>query len=280
MRAWVQLITAVVWNPFFDHFINGRLYRGSFKQICIPALNCYSCPGAAGACPLGSLQTILADPFYNWSLYVLGWLVLFGSLMGRWICGWICPFGMLQEWLYRIPLFKLKLPRWMRWIKYAVLAVFVILIPVLWVDAVGLGESAFCKYICPAGTLEAGIPLLMINPGLRAALGGLFIFKAALLVLVVVTSVMVFRPFCRVLCPLGAVYGLFNPVSWYRYEFNRDRCISCTACERSCRMDIQPAQQPNSPECIRCGDCIRGCEKGALRAVFGVDSTTEQAVNE
>lgn len=279
IRTWVQLCSALVWNPVLGNFISGHIYRGKLKQICIPALNCYSCPGAVGACPLGSLQTVLADPFYNWSFYVLGWLVLFGSMLGRWICGWVCPFGMIQEWLHRVPFLKLTLPTWMRWVKYAVLVIFVIYLPVAGAMTMGLGVPAFCKYICPAGTLEAGIPLLSLVPGLRSAIGSLFALKLSILLVVVVASLMVFRPFCRVLCPLGAIYGLFNPVSWYRYECNRDLCAGCGSCAAVCKMSVDPAASPNSAECIRCGDCLPACPQGALR-VSGLYSTTETAANE
>ena len=280
MRAWVQLISVFIWNPLMGNFISGHIYRGKLKQICIPALNCYSCPGAIGSCPLGSLQTVLADPFYNWSFYVVGWLVVFGSFLGRWICGWICPFGMLQEWLYKAPFVKLALPQWMRWSKYLILLVFVIWIPLAGARTLGLGVPAFCKYICPAGTLEAGLPLVGLVPGLQAAVGSLFVLKMTILFAVIVVSFMIFRPFCRVLCPLGAIYGLFNRVSWYHYKCNRELCAGCGTCANQCRMNVDPVREANSPECIRCGDCLQKCPQGALSAVYGFNSKTEAIGNE
>ncbi len=280
LRGWVQLFSAVVWNPMLGNFISGHIYRGKLKQICIPALNCYSCPGAIGSCPLGSLQTVLADPFYNFSFYVIGYLLVFGSILGRWICGWVCPFGMIQEWLHRVPFPKMLLPRWMGGVKYGILAVFVLYLPMAGAKSLGLGEPAFCKYICPAGTLEAGLPLLGLVPGLRSALGSLFALKLFILLLVVVVSFMIFRPFCRVLCPLGAIYGLFNPVSWYRYQCAREACTGCGSCAAVCKMGVNPAIRPNSPECIRCGDCLRSCPQGALSSKYGINSTTEAAAAE
>jgi len=229
---------------------------------------------------LGSLQTVLAEPFYIWSFYALGWLVLFGAFLGRWICGWVCPFGMIQEWLYKVPTVKLHLPPWMRWVKYLILLVFVICIPVAGARTFGLGVPAFCKYICPAGTLEAGVPLVSLVPGLRDAIGSLFLLKVGLLFAVIIFSFMIFRPFCRVLCPLGAIYGLFNPVSWYNYKYNQKLCSNCGTCANRCRMNIDPACEPNSPECIRCGDCIKNCPKGALSAVWGFNSCNEAVGNE
>ncbi len=280
VRAWVQVASTVAWNPLAGNFISGQIYRGKLKQICIPALNCYSCPGAVGSCPLGSLQTVLADPFYTWSFYVTGWLVIFGSLLGRWICGWVCPFGMIQEWLHRVPFLKLRLPLWMRWVKYGILGLLVIYLPLAGVQTLGLGEPTFCKYLCPAGTLEAGLPLIGLVPGLRSAAGRLFAFKLAVVLAVAVLSLMIFRPFCRVVCPLGAIYGMFNPISWYRYQCRREICVNCGSCAATCRMGVNPSQTPNSAECIRCGDCLQSCPHGALRQVFGLNSTTKAAAGE
>lgn len=275
MRRWVQLGSVFIWNPLLGNFISGNVYRGRLKQICVPALNCYSCPGAIGSCPLGSLQTVLADPFYIWSSYAAGWLVLFGALLGRWICGWVCPFGMVQEWLYRVPVVKLRLPYWLSWVKYLVLLLFVIALPVIGAHTFGLGVPAFCKYICPAGTLEAGVPLVVVVPGLRLAIGTLFLLKIAILFAVIIFSLMIFRPFCRVLCPLGAIYGLFNPLSWYNYKHNQELCSDCGTCAHHCRMEVDPARAANSPECIRCGECIGNCPNGALSAGWGFDTNNE-----
>ena len=99
--------------------------------------------------------------------------------------------------------------RGLRLLRYAILIGFVVLLPMFAVDIIGQGSPWFCKYICPSGTLTAGIPLGATNPQLRAAMGGLFLWKFALLIFLILLSVAVYRPFCRYLCPLGAVYGLF-----------------------------------------------------------------------
>ena len=101
--------------------------------------------------------------------YILGVLLLFGVTMGRTICGFLCPFGLVQELLYKIPVPKIKKNRVtqeLSKVKYVILAVFVVILPVVFKAASGLPVPAFCKYICPAGTLEGGIPLVLLDDSL------------------------------------------------------------------------------------------------------------------
>ena len=232
--------------------------------------SCYSCPGALGACPIGSLQAVLDSGKFRFSCYVFGFLMLFGALMGRFVCGWLCPFGLVQDLLHKIPLFhkKKNLPghRFLRYGKYLVLGVFVILLPMTVVGVTGMGDPWFCKYICPSGTLFGGLPLLASNPTLRAAAGWLFSWKTLLLVAIVLLSIRYYRPFCKYLCPLGALYGLFNPVSLYRLRVDQSECVHCGKCQQVCGMDIPVWEKPNSIECIRCGSCKASCPTGAIHS--------------
>lgn len=273
-RRTVQWLSTLSMNPYLVGFWQGRIYKGASKHLCVPGLNCYSCPGAIGACPLGALQVVIASSRYTISYYVIGTLLVFGTLGGRWICGWLCPFGLVQEILHKIPSPKIIIPQWMRYIKYLLLLVFVLLLPALWVNTLGMGDPTFCKYICPAGTLESGIPLLLTNPPLREAAGNLFLLKLVLLIVTILLSIIIFRPFCRVACPLGAIYGLFNPISIYRYQVDPDRCISCGKCADQCKMGSAMYQQANSPECIRCGQCSFNCPTDAISLRFEMQTKT------
>ena len=268
-RTLVQLAFAALTNGYATGFAQGKIYRGPGKLVCVPGLNCYSCPGAVGSCPLGSLQAVLTGRTHKFPFYVLGFLLLFGALFGRLVCGWLCPFGLVQDLLHKIPFVKKlrRLPgeRALRYLKYAVLVGFVIVLPLVVLDIVGQGQPWFCKYICPSGTLFAGIPLIASNPPLRAALGWLFTWKAAVLLALVLLSIVLWRPFCRYLCPLGAIYGLFNPVAVYRFRIDEDRCTDCGACKAACKLDIDVRRTPNSAECVRCGACRRACPHGAIR---------------
>ncbi|MDD3242358.1 MAG: 4Fe-4S binding protein, partial [Eubacteriales bacterium] len=236
-----------------------------------PGLNCYSCPGAVGSCPIGSLQAVLGSKKYDFAAYVLGTLLVFGVVLGRFVCGFLCPFGFVQDLLHKIPLPKRSVPRrvdrLLRWVKYAVLAA-VIALPLLLTNEFGIASPYFCKWVCPAGTLEGGIPLVALDAGLRQSVGGLFFWKLSVLVICVVASIALYRPFCKYICPLGAVYALFNRFSFYQMKLDRDKCISCGACERQCPMQVDVTRQINSAECIRCGKCKDVCPTQAITSGF------------
>lgn len=283
-RFYVQLIFTALTNGYLLGFTKGKIYQGKSKQICVPGLNCYSCPGAIGSCPIGSLQAVIGSRNYQISFYVIGFLMIVGVLMGRFVCGWLCPFGLVQDLLYKIPIFHKKryLPfeRYLRWLKYVILVVFVIGMPMLIMGIGGYGTPWFCKLICPSGTLFAGIPLVTMNSNLQQALGGLFVWKASLLIFCVVLSIKLYRPFCRYICPLGAVYGLFQRFSLYHYEIDEEKCTKCGLCQKSCDLNIVVYREPNSIECIRCGKCIKICPAGAIYTTCGAHKKNEKFVDQ
>ena len=272
LRLIVQACFAALTNGYVRGFLEGKIYSGPFKQLCVPGLNCYSCPGALGACPIGALQAVLGSRGRKFSFYVLGFLLAVGAACGRFVCGWLCPFGLFQELLHKIPfprkIKKLPGDRIMRGLKYLVLVVFVIVLPLTAVNLVGMGDPWFCKYICPSGMLFGGIPLSALDSGIRAAVGWLFAWKFLILAAVILLSLLVYRPFCRYLCPLGAIYGLFNPIAFYRIRIDEEKCTHCGACSRACPMNVPVEHSPNSPECIRCGACREACKPGALSMGF------------
>lgn len=244
------------------------MYKGEWKQFCNPGMNCYSCPAARLSCPIGAMQAVSGSMNFKMSFYVTGFVLTLGVLFGRAVCGYVCPFGLIQELLYKIPFPKRKLPKGFTWVKYMLLAVFVLFLPVVSTNALGMGAPAFCEYICPVGTLEGGLPLLAAHPELRRTIGGLFSLKACILIVTLVGCLAVCRFFCKVMCPLGAIYGILNKISVYHMEVDRDACVSCGKCSRVCPMDVDPVETPDSPECIRCGRCVADCPKQALALRF------------
>lgn len=265
-----QLTFFVLVNGYAKGFQCGQIFAGDSKKICVPVLNCYSCPGALGACPIGALQTVLGRG--RFPFYVLGLMMAFGLFLGRGICGLLCPFGLVQDLLHKLPLRKRALPsrldRWLRRVKYLVLALLVVLLPLLAALHSGIATPFFCKGLCPAGTLGGALPLLALNPSMRALAGVLFSWKLLLLLLILATSTLLPRPFCRYLCPLGAFYGFFNRVSFYQLTVDNDRCVKCGRCARVCPMGVDATREANSAECIRCGSCRTACPNGAIAQGF------------
>lgn len=274
MQAAATLLT----NVHLPNFVKGGIYQGAGKTVCVPGLNCYSCPAASGACPIGSFQAVVGSSKFNFSYYVTGTLILIGVLLGRFVCGFLCPFGWLQELLHKIPSKKLstKQLKPLRYVKYVVLLLAVVLLPALVVSDTGMGDPFFCKYVCPQGVLEGAIPLAVVNTGIRSALGRLFTWKLIILVTVVVLSVLFYRPFCKWICPLGAWYALMNKVSLLGMQVDRHRCVSCGRCARACEMDVDVTRSPDHAECIRCGKCISVCPVDAVRFRYGFSLPDKQ----
>jgi polyferredoxin len=271
-RKIIQVIAFGYSNTYLGNFITGRLYKGKWKQFCNPGMNCYSCPAARLSCPIGAMQAVSGSMNFKFSFYVVGFILTLGVLFGRAICGFICPFGLIQEGIYRIPFFKKKLWKGFTYMKYVLLVVFVLLLPIVNTNLLGMGEPAFCQYICPVGTLEGGIPLLSTHLELRQTVGFLFSLKSAILMITIIGCLVVYRFFCKVMCPLGAFYGLLNKISIYHMERNPSNCILCGKCKEECPMDIDPVKTPNSMECIRCGKCTERCPKQALVLRFQIPS--------
>ncbi|MBO6179270.1 MAG: 4Fe-4S binding protein [Selenomonadaceae bacterium] len=267
-RKFAQFASFVITNREVGNFFTGKIYKGNEKYLCAPGLNCYSCPAATLSCPLGAMQTIIGSAGSVFGFYAFGFILMFGVLCGRFICGFLCPFGLFQELLAKIPLPKKKLPQILNYVKYAVLFIFVLLLPLAGALASGIGEPAFCQYICPAGTLEAAIPLLITHSEFMDSVGVLFAVKLTVLLIVIIGCMTVYRFFCKTLCPLGALYGLLNKISFYRMGFNKQACVNCGACEKICPMGINPAKSANSTECIRCGKCVETCGVNALNMVM------------
>ena len=276
-RGWVQAGATLLSNLHLPNFLKGSLYQGAGKAVCVPGLNCYSCPAASGSCPIGALQAAVGSPQYRFSYYIVGFLLLLGMLLGRAICGFLCPFGWLQELLHKIPTkkFSSRKLKPLRYLKYGILVVMVCMLPVLAANDVGIGDPFFCKYLCPQGVLEGAIPLSLVNPSIRAALGKLFSWKLSILLTIIVLSVLFFRPFCKWLCPLGAFYALLNRMSLFRMQVDRDKCVSCGKCAKACKMDVDVTKTPNHTECIRCGMCARACPTCAVHFRYGFRTREE-----
>jgi len=273
-RRLVQLYCALLYNAHVKGFLEGEIYKSktpTTKGICVPGFNCYSCPGAVGACPLGSLQNAIGTTNKQIGFYVFGILMLYGLMLGRTICGWLCPLGLIQELLHKIPTPKLKknrVTRALSYLKYIILAVFAIGITAWYGIAHGVAVPGFCKYICPAGTFEGAI-FLLSNParaGDFSMLNILFTRKFIIMLVIGLACVFCYRSFCRFMCPLGAIYGFFSKVAVVGVKVDATRCNHCGSCVRNCGMDVRHV---GDHECIHCAKCMDVCNQKAISLKAG-----------
>ena len=146
-----------------------------------------------------------------------------------------------------------------------------------------MGKTAFCQFICPAGTLGGGIPLIATHPELRQAIGKLFSLKIFILIATITGCIFIYRFFCKAICPLGAIYGIMNKISIYHLETDQHKCINCGKCKKICKMEVNPVEKPDSAECIRCGECVQACPQKALYLGFKTynkkEAVTDKNIN-
>lgn len=268
LRRISQFIGLLGANSYFNFFKTKDIYRGELKGVCFPLLNCYACPLAISSCPIGTFQHFSAK--HKIPFYLIGYLGVISMFVGRMACGWICPFGLFQDLMWKVKIKKLTLPKYLPYIKYAVLIVLVGILPFI------TAEHWFSR-ICPWGTLEAAIPWAIWdkeiwNPNtgsmsyIRDMIGWLYGLKISVLVVFLVSVLFYKRVFCRVLCPLGAFFSIFNRFSLFRMKVD-DSCIQCNRCQKICPMDIKVYEAPNQTDCIRCLKCI-DCKSVHFETVF------------
>lgn len=267
IRMFFQIVYTIITNGYAYGFLNGKIYKGPLKYACVPGLNCYSCPGALASCPLGALQAALNERKLEVPFAVLGFFFVFGSLFGRFVCGWLCPFGLFQDLFYKIPIFHKhkQLPHHavLKYCKYVVLFGLVV-IGSAFLFTGFVKVPAFCKFLCPSGTFMGALPLMSVDEQLRSQIGGLFYWKLGVLIAIILLSVKIYRPFCQYLCPLGAIYGWFNRFCLVQIRWDEEACVLCMACKKICPVNLDPEKISTSPECIKCGKCIDACPKQCL----------------
>ena len=258
---WASLLGAELYLGFIR---TKQVYQGSLKGICLPFLSCHSCPSALFSCPVGTAQHFMT--LHRIPFTLLGYLLVLGVVGGGMVCGWLCPFGLLQELMYKIKSFKVRIPRELSGLRYFVLLFLVIAIPIV------TQETWFSK-LCPVGTIQAALPWAIWNPVIPVynepavspgSYGLLFAVKSLIVVFFLGMFIISKRPFCRTVCPLGAVLGLFNRFSLIRLEIDPENCRKCHSCARGCPVDLCVGENPNATTCVRCLNCLK-CENVRLK---------------
>jgi polyferredoxin len=228
-----------------------------FHHVCAPVFHCYACPLATFACPIGVVANFAA--LHIFPFVALGILVLLGAIFGGFICGWACPFGLLQDLAAKVSTPRIKLPDQVTYLRYFVLIGLVVLIPFYY----GEGHPLFFCSVCPAGALEAAVPNIITQAGGGEQINWPNPIRLIILVLFLIAIFFIYRPWCRLLCPLGAVFGLFNRIAVFFLKFNPQTCTECGVCRDKCNLGILPDRQANDSSCIRCLECNK-CPTQAL----------------
>jgi len=247
LRRKVQLISTVALNSSFFF---------EFKSFCLPVLNCHSCPLAIFACPIGVIGQFSA--LHMLPFFTLGIILLSGAAIGRLFCGWGCPLGLLQEFLYKIPSPKIRIARHCEKLKYFSLAVLVVALPFFF----GTDTSFFFCKLCPSATIQSAIPWAIIRQELPELVPGLL--RITFFLAVIMFAIANSRAFCKTLCPLGALMGLFNKFSLLCVTKKNADCSNCKNCEQACPMGIAYANNTivggiKLSECIMCLECSKNC---------------------
>lgn len=209
-------------------------------------------------CPFGGVVTVyeflttggLVPKLHTSALILMGLSLVVSVLFGPIFCGYFCPLGTWQEWIGKLgrrlfprhygKLIPPKVDRVLRYLRYAVLAAVVYL-------------------------TAAAVKLVFTDVDPYYALFNFFtgeVAWTAIAVLLVTTalSLVVERPWCKYLCPYGALLGLFNLIRIFPIRRKADTCIHCGKCDRACPMQIEvsKADAVRDHQCISCHACLSG----------------------
>lgn len=94
VRGWIQAVATILTNIHLPNFFKGEIYRGNAKTVCVPGLNCYSCPAAAGACPIGAFQAVVGSSKFKF-------FILYNRFpdSGRGSAGTVCVWFFVSVWM-------------------------------------------------------------------------------------------------------------------------------------------------------------------------------------
>ncbi|KPK87518.1 hypothetical protein AMJ80_11930, partial [bacterium SM23_31] len=270
LHKWRRLIQVGFGLVFINSYIavlwTKMLYNGPLRSVCVPVLNCHSCPTALFACPIGMMQYYAS--LHQFPFFVLGFIAFIGLVFGRAACGWLCPFGLVQDLMFKIKSVKYRIPRFFSYFKYAFLAGLVLLLPFL------TGTHWFSR-LCPWGGITAAIPWVAWNPEHpltelpivpEGSVGEWFWIKMGIVAVFLLLFVLTKRPFCYTTCPLGAIFSFFNKYSLFKIEVDEE-CTQCGLCRKKCAVNMLAYENANNPNCVECLECL-ACDNVKLRFNF------------
>ena len=249
------LATVVLIGIKFSIFVN-QLASGMSPTITRP-------PGIEAFLPISSLISLkywvvsgIFNPMHPSGLIILLMALATGLLLKRGFCSWICPFGLLTEYLNRLHTLiyrkNIKLPSWLdyplRSLKYLLLAFF------LWAIVLKMDTVSLDYFIHSPYNMVADIKMLYFFKNITP-------FAFWVLVVLVVLSVLIRNFWCRYLCPYGALLGALSFLSILKIHRNQETCTNCQKCTRTCPVDIKVHKTLSvlSDECHACLKCVAAC---------------------
>ena len=255
------LVTTVFIGVQFSVFVN-QLESGILPTVSRP-------PGIEAFLPISSLISLkywlLTGTFtrvHPSGLIILLIILSTAILLKRGFCSWVCPFGLLTEYLNRLHHFifrkNIRIPRWLdyplRSLKYLLLAFF------LWEIVIKMNAFALDYFIYSPYNMAADIKMLYFFKNIS-------VFTLWVLAALVILSILIRNFWCRYLCPYGALLGALSLLSIFKVHRNNQTCTNCRQCTRACPADIQLHKTTTvmSDECHACLKCVSVCpEKNTL----------------
>lgn len=245
--------------------LNSNFWAMGSRGLCLPIMNCEACVVAWLGCPIGMMARSIA--FVEFPLLVIGSVLLVGAVMGRFLCGWVCPMGFLQDLLYKIPKPKFQLPDFLKWFKYAFLLLSVVAVAYFSQNYEN-SMLFFCRF-CPTASLQVVIPYMAANRVFHV--DSFFVLRSSVLAIVLFLAIADRRSFCKVMCPVGALVAITNKFSLFSLKLNEDSCVNCGKCDTECPMNVKVMQSSETgqtinrnTECIECLSCEAACPVNAI----------------
>ncbi len=248
------LFLLLILISYFIKYENFRKTKGLFLMASVAYLGFYK-----GACPcmiLSFQNTILA--IFGQSIEWVSMVWFIGLLpltyfFGKIWCGWLCHLGGFQDFIYQSPkleiLKSVKTQKILRNIRTGFLAVLIIQLLIT-------KTNIYIHY----DPFKVAFNLFSANHT-----------GYVLLVLLLVTSVLIYRPFCRAVCPVGLILGWISLIPGARHLSKNDSCTDCVSCAKPCRTRAMIYEKKKSilniQDCILCGDCLESCKKNSLKMV-------------
>lgn len=201
--------------------------------------------------PLLMITTAITNSFSVQFLPAV-FLVIATLFLGRFFCGWVCPVGTVSD---LIPKTKRKLSPFYRF-KYYFL-VFVIVSSIFGFNLLVISDPIVIFTRSLVFITHLRVPFMLI-------------------VIVVLVAGLGERFWCRVLCPLGALLGVFSVIRMVNLEV-QENCTHCNLCNRICPMDAIHDSQITKPECTLCFECVDKCPQHALSLTKKRESVTVES---